>query len=105
MRSVWSREGAGSCTQVSPSAYSPASRMQLFTWALATSSRCSAPRSGAPPLTTSGGVPPGAVNTAAPMARSGPRHPRHRPSPQRVVAVEDDVLGVLAHEQARAAGA
>ena len=71
IRSVWSRDGTGSCTQVVPSAKRPASSRQLFTCALATSRWCSMPRSGAPPLTTSGGVPPGAVKTWAPIARSG----------------------------------
>ena len=35
MRSVWSRVGAGSVTEVVPLAYSPASNTQDFTWALA----------------------------------------------------------------------
>ena len=35
MRSVWSRVGAGSVTEVQPSAYRPASSTQDFTWALA----------------------------------------------------------------------
>ncbi|SFV76270.1 hypothetical protein MNB_SUP05-10-177 [hydrothermal vent metagenome] len=36
MRSVWSRVGAGSVTQVSPSAYKPAKSTQDFTCAEAT---------------------------------------------------------------------
>ena len=35
MRSVWSRQGAGSTSVVSPSAYKAASIRQDFTWALA----------------------------------------------------------------------
>src|SRR6266511_4096630 len=39
MRSVWSRDGPGSTTEVSPSAASPASRTAPLTWALGTGIR------------------------------------------------------------------
>ena len=71
MRSVWSRDGTGSRTQVSPLAFRPASSTQLFTWALAMGSSCTIPCKGRPGRTASGGVPPSAGTTAAPMATSG----------------------------------
>ena len=43
IRSVWSREGAGSMTVVCPSAYRPASRMALLSCAEATGRRYSIP--------------------------------------------------------------
>ena len=70
MRSVWSRQGPGSRTVVSPSAYSPASSRQDLTWALATGMAWSIPRSRPGPM-RSGGVPPFVVAMAAPMAASG----------------------------------
>ena len=72
MRSVWSRVGAGSETQVLPSAYRPASNRLDFTWALATGMLYSIPVSVAPPCICSGAVHVSVVSISAPMETSGP---------------------------------
>ena len=93
----------------SPSAKRPASSRQLFTWALATSRRCSTPRSGRPPVTTMRRRAAGRREDLRAHRRSGAAIARHRAPAQRVVAVEHHVGGRLArqdpgreaHERAR----
>jgi len=106
--SVWARVRTASCTTVSPSAPSPASRMADFTWALATGGLYSIPcRS--PPRTSRGGYrPPPRPSTRAPIRRRGSvtrsigrretdssprktvRHGKaaHRPASRRIVVPE-----------------
>ena len=69
-RSVWSRVAAGSTTNVSPDACTPARSRAPFTCAEGASMRCSIPSS-RPPVTMSGGW-PSVVRTVAPICRSGP---------------------------------
>ena len=69
-RSVWSRLGAGSVTDVVPSASSPASRTHDLTCALATGRSWWTPCSRAP-WTVKGGRCPSVASMAAPMAASG----------------------------------
>ena len=71
MRSVWSREAAGSLMLVSPEARSPARRMQDFTWADATEMVCVMPRRAPPRMLTGGRVLPLRPATVAPMAARG----------------------------------
>ena len=71
IRSVWSRERSGSVTLVSPSAERPASRMALFTWALATFRSWWAPVSRFPRITSGGTRSPSRAVMSAPMRRSG----------------------------------
>ena len=80
-----------------------------MTWALATSRWCSIPGSGAPPLTTSGGVPPGAVKIVAPIARRGRAmrvigRPRSESSPSSTtcsIGLAHQQAGDQAHQGAR----
>ena len=73
MRSVWSRDSAGWTTDVSPSAYIPAIRMQDFSWALATGIWYSMPHS-PPPLNARGASdPPPLPLTSAPIWLRGRR--------------------------------
>ena len=67
---MWSRLGRDSMTAVRPSAVKPAKSTHDFTWALATGSSYSMPRSRAP-VTVNGGNRPSVASTAAPIARSG----------------------------------
>ena len=73
MRSVWSRDSAGCMTDVSPSAYIPAMRMQDFSCALATGISYSMPLS-PPPLNARGASdPPPLPLTSAPIRLRGSR--------------------------------
>ena len=68
---MWSRLGAGSVTEVVPSASSPASRTQDLTCALATGRSWWTPCRRAP-WTVKGGRCPPVASITAPMAASGP---------------------------------
>ena len=70
MRSVWSRDRAGSCTVTATPEAAPASRMALFTCALAVSERHSMLRRW-PPRTVMGSPSAGATSTVAPISRKG----------------------------------
>ena len=100
IRSVWSRDGCGSRTQVSPSANSPASSRQLLTCALATGRSCTMPRSGRwPGHDDRGRAARHRVDVGA-HRREGPGDPGHRPAAQRLVAVEHRPVAALAHQDA-----
>ncbi len=70
IRSVWSREGAGSTTSVTPSAYSPASRIALLSCADATGISYRTPCSAAGAI-CSGQYFPSRPRMSAPISRSG----------------------------------
>ncbi len=69
-RSVWSRLGSGSITVVVPEASSPAISTHDLTWALATGSSYSIPRSGMP-CTVKGAKRCSCASIHAPIWRSG----------------------------------
>ncbi len=71
IRSVWSRDRAGSSSVVSPSAWSPASRSADFTWALATGERWWMPRSGPPCIVSGARLSPSRPRMSAPISRRG----------------------------------
>ena len=86
IRSVWSRDRAGSSTTVSPSAERPASRMADFTCALATGSTWCTPRSRCPRMTSGGNRSPSRASSTPAHAAERLDHPAHRPPAQRGVA-------------------
>ena len=71
IRSLWSREWAGSITVVGPSAVSAASSSADFTWALATGVPTTAPRSLRPCTASGARLPPLRPRTSAPMRARG----------------------------------
>ena len=96
---MWSRLGSGSMTTVVPDASRPAISTHDFTWALATGSVYSIPRSGIPWTVNGGEAALAGVDPRAHLAQRG-GDAVDRAAADRLVAVERPLAAGLARQPA-----